>query len=57
MENESMYQIVPLLFVKVQKHPENFATFNKITITNITIITKKSLYVIPFLTNAYISRA
>ena len=40
MENESMYQIVPLLFVKVQKHPENFATFNKITITNITIITK-----------------
>ena len=43
MENGSMYQIVPLLFVKVQKHPENFATFNKITVTNITIITKKSL--------------
>ena len=42
-----MYQIVPLLFVKVQEHTvchtENVATFNKITVTNITIITKKSL--------------
>ena len=40
MENGSMYQIIPLLFVKVQKHPENFATFNKIMITNVTISTK-----------------